>query len=461
MFEELAEAVGLVRAGTSRLDASDLGALEARQLLRVCAELSCLAQAGAALAAARVEATGAYRAARARSAKGYVSSVCGISVTAAEAMIELGQRLERFGATRSLLLEATISPAEADQVTRAATRNPAAEQSLLDAARTESFSRLRERANAVQSPDPDSDRRRARAAREARSVRTWTDADGVGHLHAKGPVDLIGILTGRIDARAEVRFGAARSSGDHQPPGSYRFDALVDLICGIPPVVEDGAGAASSEVEPPDSAVAPDPDGQRPVAVVVPGDGRGDLFGTGAPDDGAHPPPDRDETVPGLGPAPPRARRKRRKDPRPRVDMVIRVDFSAIRRGYVEGDETCEVAGIGPISVAAATEYLGAAALKFILTDGVDIRAVAHAGRHVNSHLRSALTWQYRRCSAPGCDRSLGLQRDHQFPVGKGGWTSLENLQLLCRSCHEEKTKRDYPNGTAYLRGRRNRQPAA
>jgi 5-methylcytosine-specific restriction endonuclease McrA len=67
----------------------------------------------------------------------------------------------------------------------------------------------------------------------------------------------------------------------------------------------------------------------------------------------------------------------------------------------------------------------------------------------------------YRRCSTPGCDRALGLQKDHRFPVGKGGWTALDNLQLLCRSCHEAKTKREYPNGTAYLRRRRDSQPAA
>ena len=141
--------------------------------------------------------------------------------------------------------------------------------------------------------------------------------------------------------------------------------------------------------------------------------------------------------------------------------MIIRVDFEAIRRGYVEGEETCEIVGLGPVSVAAATEYLGSAALKFLVTNGTDIRTVAHVGRNVNAELRSALLWRYRRCSAPGCDRALGLQKDHQFPVGKGGWTSFDNLQLLCRSCHADKTKRDYPNGTAHLRRRRDSEPAA
>ena len=347
-------------------------------------------------------------------------------------MIDLAERLERFPATSALLVSGTISPAEADQVSRASARNPAAEGSLLDTARSESFSRLKDAANAVVSPDPDDDRRRAEQARKARAVRTWTDADGIGHLHAKGPVDLIGILEGRIGARAEEYFAAARSSGEHQESPAYRFDALFDLVCGIPETDDEPAEESGCATD------APDPDQDPPP--------------TGNDPPGGHDPP------PGAGRPKGRSRRSKRLSPG-KVDMLIRIDFAALRRGCVEGDEICEIAGVGPVSVAAAREYLGGAALKFILSYGKDIRAVAHAGRNVGSELRTALRWQYRRCSAPGCDRYLGLQQDHQLPVGKGGWTSLENLQLLCRSCHEEKTKQDYPNGTAYLR--RNRTPAA
>lgn len=432
MFEAFTKAVELVRAELAGLDAEALGGQEASELLRVCAELSVLAQAGATLAAGRVARTEAYRASRSKTAHGYVSRICGISVSAAEAMIDLADRLERFPATAALLKEGEISPAEADAVTRAASRNAAAEQSLLDTARRESFSRLKDRCNATQSPDPDDDRRRAEAARAARSVRTWTDADGVGHLHAKGPVDLIGLLAGRIANRADDYFVAARSSEDHQPAGAYRFDALVDLICGIPPDVS-----------------------------AVPADecGRGDT-GRSSDDADEHDgvlgfDVDEDVPLPDVRP-PPRSRSST-----PKVDMLIRIDFGAMRRGWVEGDEICEIAGIGPLPVEAAREYLSEAALKFILTDAKDIRAVSHLGRHVGSRLRSALYWRYRTCSNPDCDRTLGLERDHQLPFGKGGWTALENLQLLCRSCHDEKTRRDYPNGTAHLRRRRTESPAA
>ena len=57
--------------------------------------------------------------------------------------------------------------------------------------------------------------------------------------------------------------------------------------------------------------------------------------------------------------------------------------------------------------------------------------------------------WKYRRCAAPGCGKSLGLEYDHLHPVAKGGMTSLPNMQALCHACHAEKTRDDYPNGTA------------
>ena len=139
-----------------------------------------------------------------------------------------------------------------------------------------------------------------------------------------------------------------------------------------------------------------------------------------------------------------------------KVDLLIRIDFAALLRGVTTGDEVCEIAGVGAVPVALAVEYLGEAALKFVLTDGVDIKAVAHYGRNIRSPLRSALAWKYRSCAVPGCDATLGLELDHLLPVGKAGPTSLENLAPKCRYHHDEKTRRDYPNGTAAWRGKQN-----
>lgn len=474
MFEGAKRAAGEVRAELAALDAAALGGPEAMVMAEAYAELVALAQAGLTLAAGRVAATGAWAASGARSAKSYLSGVAGVSPGAAEAMIDLADRLTRFPATAEAFSSGLVSAAEANEVTRAAARNSEAEEGLLDTAQHSSFSRLRDKANATQSPSPEEDRRRAEAAHAGRSCRTWVDPDGVGHLHAKGPVDVIGVLAGRIGAREKELFADARNSGNHQPPGAYRFDALVDLVC-------HGKGA-----DVPGAPFDVDANGDRP-SLSGPG-----LFGSGMFDAGPDPFPahagpsasgnytegdvvdsecaDRADTArsgpsvrpagaerPGTGPP---GRRRSATGTRPRVDMLIRVDFAAIRRGYPEEGEICEVAGVGPVPVARAVEYLGAAALKFILTEGVDIKAVAHTGRNIGAHLRSALLWRYRRCSVPGCDRALGLENDHEFPYAKGGMTSLDNIAPKCHVCHREKTRQDYPNGTASLR-RRDGAPGA
>lgn len=43
------------------------------------------------------------------------------------------------------------------------------------------------------------------------------------------------------------------------------------------------------------------------------------------------------------------------------------------------------------------------------------------------------------RCQAPGCGSWEDLQADHIHPESKGGPTTLENLQTLCRPCNMRK----------------------
>src|SRR5947199_3457262 len=65
----------------------------------------------------------------------------------------------------------------------------------------------------------------------------------------------------------------------------------------------------------------------------------------------------------------------------PRAMVHVRVDHGALVRGHVEGDEVCEVPGVGPVPVATARAFAGDAVLKILVTKGVDVVAVAHGGR--------------------------------------------------------------------------------
>ncbi len=124
--------------------------------------------------------------------------------------------------------------------------------------------------------------------------------------------------------------------------------------------------------------------------------------------------------------------------------MNIRIDIDALKRGHTEDGEVCEIAGVGPIPVATATEYLGEAFLKLLVIDGVDIKTIAHMGRAIPAPLRTALEERDRVCQVPKCDVTLGLEIDHIKPFAEGGAASLENLVRLCKRHHLQKTHDGY-----------------
>jgi len=129
---------------------------------------------------------------------------------------------------------------------------------------------------------------------------------------------------------------------------------------------------------------------------------------------------------------------------RPNVVMNIRVDIDALKRGRTVGGEVCEIAGVGPIPVATATEYLGEAFLKLLVIDGTDIRTIAHMGRALPTKLRTGVEERDRVCQVPTCDMSVGLEIDHIVPFAEGGPTTFENLVRLCKRHHLQKTHDGY-----------------
>jgi len=130
---------------------------------------------------------------------------------------------------------------------------------------------------------------------------------------------------------------------------------------------------------------------------------------------------------------------------RPTTTMHLRVDLAALRRGELEGDEVCEIPGVGPVPLATATNVLGQSFLKVIIGDGVDVTSVCHLGRAVPAHIRSALEDRDEKCVVPGCDVAKGLEIDHyQIAFENDGPTELWNLARLCHWHHHLKTHCGY-----------------
>jgi hypothetical protein len=98
----------------------------------------------------------------------------------------------------------------------------------------------------------------------------------------------------------------------------------------------------------------------------------------------------------------------------------------------------------GPSPVATARVLASDCFLKVLLTDGIDVTAVAHAGRTISAPLRTALDARDPTCVVKGCDVREGLEYDHVVPFAEGGPTSKENLVRQCEWHHYLKTHCGY-----------------
>jgi len=124
-----------------------------------------------------------------------------------------------------------------------------------------------------------------------------------------------------------------------------------------------------------------------------------------------------------------------------RGQAIVVIDAAALRRGTTEGDELCEIEGIGPVSVEAATELLSETSLRYIIREGFDIKTVTTLTRDVAAAIEAALIVRDRTCARPGCGKRLGLETDHRdVDFSEDGPTELDNLVRLCPQCHDLKT---------------------
>lgn len=121
--------------------------------------------------------------------------------------------------------------------------------------------------------------------------------------------------------------------------------------------------------------------------------------------------------------------------------VQVRIDHAALERGSSLPGEICEVAGVGPIPVAAARALMIDALLTAVISKGKDVVAVANLGRTVSAKQRAVLFERDQcRCVVPGCNDNSPLEIDHVREYSREGPTELHNLALLCGYHHDLKT---------------------
>jgi hypothetical protein len=119
---------------------------------------------------------------------------------------------------------------------------------------------------------------------------------------------------------------------------------------------------------------------------------------------------------------------------RPEHLALLRLDVEALWRGYVEGDELCEITGLGPIPVSVARRLLGDAVLKLIITKGDAVAQVTSLTRGPTQAMRYAMLWTSPTCVVEGCTRTI-VEHDHVWGAEYKD-TRHTRLDETDRKCH-------------------------
>jgi hypothetical protein len=439
-----------------RLDPDAVSGSAARQLWGEFDRIERLGSAGKTLLARRIAATHHRDHAGTRTPAESLARNAGTSTAAVKEALDTSNRLTELLGVAGSLRRGELSPAQAAAISSAAEADRSAEMRLLELAPRVSLAELREecaRVKAAADPDPEATNRRIH---QQRRCRHYSDAEGGWNLSARGTAQDGAAFTTVLNAITDDVFNAARRHGKHESPEAYAFDALMAMA-------QHAAGG--------DQAVAPANGSTEPAANAGP-DGdelaeAGSHTGAGLPPGGGagvNTPPGRKAAPPAgeladmpdadgaritsggdrgmfrntrgrpVCPVPPR------RWSNPRYLALLRIDAAALRRGRVEGDELCEITGVGPVPVSVARDLLGEAIVKLVITNGVDVANVTHLGRGPTTAQKIALMWTTPTCTVEGCNRRR-IEYDHQKPWSETRHTRLDELDPLCEYHHDLKTR--------------------
>ncbi|MEO2105609.1 MAG: DUF222 domain-containing protein, partial [Actinomycetota bacterium] len=340
-------------------------------------------------AARRAAETSAHETAGAKDAATLIATATGISTAAAKKVLKTSEQLTGQPDVDKAVTDGTLSTDQAVVVSETVADAPEKARELIVDATTQTLPELRKKARDIRTaadPDPEITRRRHLARR---AFRSWTETDGEWKAFLSGPGDLGARIEAALRGEHDAVFRTAHAAGQREDDACYRFDALLNLL-------EQHATTSGEQA------------------------------------DGSEQVPDAPSTP---------ARRPSRTGRQTKV--IIRVDGSALVRGEVEDGETCEIAGIGRVALSAVREQIPDAHITYVITNATDV-TVAHLGRQVTAHQRTALEARGYQCEVPGCTADHLLEIDHVTGWAITKQTRLGDLAWLCTTHHRQKSRRHY-----------------
>ena len=243
MCETLAGLRSGVEVFASTFDARTLSAAAAARVRADATALKNIAATIESLAAAREAECGDWRRAGHRSPAEHLAKEAGTSVGAAAEALKAAQQLAQLPDVAEAARRGELSPPQLAAVAGAGDVAPAEVPRLLEEARRLPLRELVAECGRTRAAHVDVEAQRRRA-HEARHVRKWQDADGLGHLRAQGPSDVIERMFAAVCTEQDRVFADAKAAERREPSEAYAFDALERLLLGD----AVGGGGVTTEV---------------------------------------------------------------------------------------------------------------------------------------------------------------------------------------------------------------------
>jgi hypothetical protein len=388
MYETLAGLKQAVAAFAARFDAALVAPAQLGQVLSDAGTIEKMFAHIAAACAARMAGGGSVR-----EAVTGLARASGTSLSEAARAVEAAKAIEAQPEVAQAVRSGELSRQQVALVAGAVANNPASAPQLLELARGASIRELADESLRARSVGQGGEARR-QALHASRLLRYYTSSDGAFNLHGRATPEQGALVMAALRPLADKAFEAARKEGRRERPEAYTWDALVELAtCGAGGGPRDGG------------------DGRRGGS----GSGGGGVRGRGR---GA-----------------------------PRTEIMVRVDHSALLRGYPLDGEICDIPGFGITTVEAVRDMIatGDPVLKAIVTNGKKVVGVVHMRRRPNAYQKSALDWPFPTCAAKGCStRGCFLETDQREDWARTHITMLEMLDRLCRYHHRLKTTKGW-----------------
>ncbi len=401
-------------------DARSLTPDQAADVVRTCSRIKASVSAVESMAAAVMAEGESYKAEGHRGPDHQLGRQTGMSPAQARRALATGRRMINQPDVAAAALSGDLSPEQAAAVSAGVEANPSKAQELLEMAGEMSLGELHEAVAKVKADSVDLERRR-RAIHEARRLNRFTDLEGVYHANLTGnPEDGMTIAQVITEIRRRLSINRRQLGIANQTMATLDYDAMMTLFN-----LAYGKGSEIGIDELLEAGLFPQLH-QSPRAAAVPSE--------------PLPLPDEDP------PAPPAGGPANKKHPGRPTQVIVRVDYDTLLRGYPREGEVCDAPGFGPVPVSLIHDLMGCGAtrLAVALTKGRELRGVYLDRRHPNEYQKAALDFLYPVCAVKGCNTRAGMQADHREDWHKTHYTVLDLLDYLCWHHHNLKTRQGW-----------------